>query len=242
MKIAVCDDEKEIRKLLSKKIGKFYPEAEVCSFESGEEFFASGQMADILFLDIQMPGENGIEIAKRLRRQNQRTVLVFVTALKEYVFEAFDVGAFHYLVKPFDDEKFREVLLRAVEQYRQINALMQQRKAEERYILIKAGGVHTRIFVKDIVYAEVYNRKVMIYCRAGEIEYYGRLSDLEKQLGEDFFRPHRAYLVHFRYVVQYNAARIVLEKGTVLMAKQKYSEFVKRYMQYIERKGSCLKR
>lgn len=81
-----------------------------------------------------MPGENGIEIAKRMRKQNQRTVLIFVTALKEYVFEAFDVGAFHYLVKPFDDEKFREVLLRAVEQYRQINVLVQQRKAEERFL------------------------------------------------------------------------------------------------------------
>lgn len=240
MRIAVCDDEKEIRQILSEKTRGLYPKAEVCSFGSGEEFLSSGQLADILFLDIQMPGENGIEIAKRMRRQNQRTVLIFVTALKEYVFEAFDVGAFHYLVKPFDDEKFREVLLRAVEQYWQINVLVQQRKAEERYILIKAGGVRTRIFVKDIVYAEVYNRKVMIHCQDEEIEYYGRLSDLEKQLGEDFFRPHRAYLVHFRYVVQYDASRIRMGKGTALMAKQKYPEFVKRYMQYVCRKGSCL--
>lgn len=238
MKIAVCDDEKEIRQILCEKIRNLNQTAELAVFESGEELLSSGYTADILFLDIQMEGKNGIETAKSLRRQNKTTVIIFVTALKEHVFEAFDVGAFHYLVKPFGDDKFREVFLRAVEQCRQAETVMQEK--EDRCILIKAGGVHTRIFLKDIVYAEVYNRKVMIQCRDERIEYYGRLSDLEKQTGEDFFRSHRAYLIHFKYVVQYDASRIKMEKGTALMAKQKYSEFVKRYMQYVGRKGSCL--
>lgn len=78
----------------------------------------------------------------------------------------------------------------------------------------------------------------MIHSVKDTVEYYGRISELEKQLGEDFFRSHRAYLVHLKYVVKYNASTIKLEKGSVLMAKQKYPEFVKRYMQYVQRKGS----
>lgn len=100
------------------------------------------------------------------------------------------------------------------------------------------SGVHTRIFLKDIVYAEVFNRKLMIHRMEDQLEYYGKMSDLEKQLGEDFFRTHRAYLLHFKYVVSYDSSMVRLEKGSVLMTKQKYAEFVKGYMRYIRRKGN----
>ena len=69
------------------------------------------------------------------------------------------------------------------------------------------------------------------------IEYYGKMSDLEALTGDNFFRPHRAYLINFKYVEKYDATTIYLEKGTVLMAKQNYPEFVKKYMKYIQRKG-----
>ena len=62
------------------------------------------------------------------------------------------------------------------------------------------------------------------------------MSELEKEVGDDFFRSHRAYLVHFKYVEKYDASTIYLEKGTALMAKQKFPDFVKKYMQYNERK------
>jgi DNA-binding LytR/AlgR family response regulator len=61
---------------------------------------------------------------------------------------------------------------------------------------------------------------------------------LEKLLGEDFFRPHRAYLIHFKFVVKYDASTIYLEQGSVLMAKQNYPNFVKQYLKYNQRKGS----
>ncbi|MDE5933618.1 MAG: LytTR family DNA-binding domain-containing protein, partial [Lachnospiraceae bacterium] len=162
------------------------------------------------------------------------------TALEEYVFQAFDVGAFHYLVKPFKDGKFETVLAAAVEQCRNRDGLEkgQAVEPEERSIVVKTGGVSTRIPVKDIIYAEVFNRKVMIHSIHGDIEYYGKLSDLETQLGDDFFRTHRANLVHFKYVEKYNVSEIWLEKGSALMAKQNYAEFVKRYMRYNRRKGS----
>ena len=83
-------------------------------FESGQKLLTTDFRADIIFLDVDMPSPNGIETAKRLREEGCEAVIVFVTALREYVFDAFDVGAFHYLVKPFNEDKFREVLGKAV--------------------------------------------------------------------------------------------------------------------------------
>ena len=103
-------------------------------------------------------------------------------------------------------------------------------------MIIKVGGVSSKVYIKDIIYAEVFNRKVVLHTTKGEIEYYGKLSSLEEQLGQDFFRPHRSYLVHFKYVVKYDASRIILEEGAVLMAKPRYSDFVKQYLRYNQRK------
>lgn len=103
--------------------------------------------------------------------------------------------------------------------------------------MINNGGIHIKIMLDSIIYAEVFNRKVVIHRIDSDIEYYGKMSELERMVGEDFFRPHRAYLVNLKYVEKYDASTIYLEKGTALMAKQKFPEFVKRYMKYNQRKG-----
>ncbi len=235
MRIAICDDEKNIRELIGDKVVKQYLEAEIVFFSSGEELLLSDKNIDILFLDIQMSGRNGMETARELRKKDKNVILIFVTAVEEYVFQAFDVGAFHYIVKPIDDAKFMDVLCRAVDE------LGSKRKdvneAEERYLMINNGGVHTKVIFDDIIYAEVFNRKIVIHKMDDTIEYYGKMSDLESLAGDGFFRPHRAYLINFKYVEKYNASTIYLEKGSVLMAKQNYPEFVKKYMKYIQRRG-----
>jgi len=236
MRIAICDDEKNIRELLGKKVTKQYPDAEIVFFTSGEELLLSDMHMDILFLDIQMTGKNGMKTAGELRRKDKDVILIFVTAAEEYVYQAFDVGAFHYIVKPIDDEKFVDVLHRAVEEVGAQS--MNVKETEEKYLMINNGGVHIKVRIEDIIYAEVFNRKVVIHNKKDEvIEYYGKMSDLEALAGGSFFRPHRAYLINFRYVEKYDATTIYLEKGTVLMAKQNYPEFVKRYMKYIQKKG-----
>ena len=234
MYIAICDDEKNIRELIGDKVVNQYPEAKIDFFSSGEEMLLSDKQIDILFLDIQMSGIDGMEAARELRKRDKNVILIFVTAVEEYVFQAFDVGAFNYIVKPIDDEKFSDILNKAVEErsLRNIN----KKELEERYILINKRGVHTKVILDDIVYAEVFNRKVVIHKLNENIEYYGKMTDLEAVAGDSFFRPHRAYLVNFKYVEKYDATTIYLEKGTVLMAKQNYPEFVKRYMKYNQRR------
>ena len=104
-------------------------------------------------------------------------VLIFVTAVEEYVFQAFDVAAFHYLVKPFSDEKFEEVVKRAVRSIEKYS----ENQSDEKYMMVQSGGSHMKVFLKDIVYAEVYNRKVIIHTRDTNIEYYGKLQELSEK-------------------------------------------------------------
>ena len=109
MRISICDDEAAVRELIASKVQRLCPGAGIMFFASGEELLLAEDFGDILFLDIRLAGQDGMRTARALRKKDDKVILIFVTALKEYVFEAFDVGAFHYLVKPFDDKKFAEV-------------------------------------------------------------------------------------------------------------------------------------
>lgn len=240
MRIGICDDEKEIQKLIEDKIRKRCPKEEIVIFSSGEEALAAEQTPDILFLDIRMSGKNGIETAAGLRRKKKKILIIFITALEEYVFSAFDVGAFHYLVKPFSDEKFCEVLDRALKEYTESVSPGGGRTLgkEDRYMIVKAKGVQTKVVLDTIVYGEVFNRKIVLHTTEGKLEYYGKMAELENRLGEDFFRIHRGYLVHFKYIKKYDATNVFLETGERLnMSKKQFSEFVKCYLRYNKRGG-----
>ena len=239
MKIGICDDEKDIRELLWDRSRNLFPNADILIYTSGEELF-KGELPDILLLDIQMQGKSGIETAKELRQIDRQLIIIFVTAMEDYVFQAFDVEAFHYLVKPFTNKKFSEVLRKAAKRFEDRNKPESANEKREN-LFITRGGTHITVALEDIVYAEVFDRKVIIHTMDSDIEYYGKMKDLEKKAGDGFFRPHRAYLVNFNFIRKYDATTIYLEKGQVLMAKQNYQEFVKCYLRYNQRKGKIKK-
>lgn len=238
MHIGICDDQQAARELAKYRIKKMYPDETITCYKSGEELLLEKDLPDILFLDICMPGINGMETAKRLRARDKNIIIIFITAVEDYVFQAFDVGAFHYLVKPFTEEKFIEILHNSAEQF------IYQKKLNRAYIkkevpdiIITSKGKHITVKPGDIVYAEVFNRKVIIHTLDSDIEYYGKMKELEAKAGEGFYRPHRSYLVNFKYIKKYNAQVIYLEKGQALMAKQNYHGFVKQYLRYNQMKG-----
>ncbi|MDE6185751.1 MAG: LytTR family DNA-binding domain-containing protein [Lachnospiraceae bacterium] len=237
MRIGICDDEREVRDRFIEKIRGIYPEAQLKEYQSGEEVLLDGNPPDILLLDIEMPGKNGMDTARQLRRRHKDVMLIFVTAFRDYVFQSFDVGAFHYLLKPFDDRKFMEVLQRAGEQFEERIRLEDTgNKRETPSLVVTTGGRHIVVNLEDIIYAEVFDRKVVIHTMDSDIEYYGRMKELEKKAGDEFYRSHRGYLVNFRFIRKYDSTTIYMEKGQALMAKQNYREFVRRYLRFIQKK------
>ena len=230
MYIAVVDDEKVIREDICELIEKQRPESSVEAFSTGEELLASEGRFDIVFLDIQMDGMNGIEAARSLRERQDEIVLIFITGIKEYVFDAFDLYAFQYLLKPLDEKKFAEVLDRAVKEA--------GRKKEKRGIFIKARNL--TLAQTDILYIESRGKKVEIHTARDEesIEIYAAMDELEGQLGEGFYRCHRAYIVNMAYITEYGGDSILLTNGDkVYLAKRKYGDFVKAYMWHLQNGG-----
>ena len=118
--ISLVEDEATIRKQIIFLIRRQKAAVKIAEFASGEDFFLAEENFQLVFLDVQMGGIDGIETARRLRREQKSSLLIFVTALKDYVFQAFDVSAFHYLLKPIDDDQFSQIFDRAVKSIEQL--------------------------------------------------------------------------------------------------------------------------
>ncbi|MDE7358469.1 MAG: response regulator, partial [Lachnospiraceae bacterium] len=109
MKIAVCDDDQPIREELIRLIRKQISDVDIAEYQSGEALINAGGNFDIYFLDIEMDSVSGMDLARHIREQEEnrkRSIIIFVTGYREYMEEAFDVNAFHYLLNPIDEEKF----------------------------------------------------------------------------------------------------------------------------------------
>ena len=243
IKIAICDDEKPIRDYIEKCVREVNPSAFVSQYADASDMVSASFDADILFLDIQMPGMDGMKAARILRTMGNKTIIVFVTAVEEYVFEAFDVGAVQYIVKPFDRNKLTETIKKALDLAKEKNdinaALLHANGPEEakRSITIKSGGVNRRVILSEIEYAEVLEHRIILHMNDKErIEYYGKMSDLEKITGDDFFRVHRAYLINLSYVKSYDAKMVNISGDSIPVARGKYPELVKAYLSYNTRK------
>ena len=233
LNIAICDDEKAIREQINELIEKEKPGVCPEHYETGDSLLAVGKQFDIVFLDIQMDGTDGIETAKKLRERSalkgaEDTILIFITAIREYVFKAFDVAAFHYLLKPIEEDKFHEVFQRAKRE-------LEKRKSKRREtIFIKTRNRSFTLDADSILYIESRAKKVEIHTTGEIIEAYASMNEMEAQLGESFYRCHRGYLVNMAYVAEYDSESITLNNGEyVYLAKEKYGEFVKAYMRYL---------
>lgn len=232
LKIAVCDDEPAFVEQISDRIKKYIPDGIIQCFLSSEDLLLQGELFDIYFLDIQMEKINGIETAKKLRELEEESIIVFITGAKEYVFQAFDVAALHYLVKPVDDAKLQEVLERAKKE------IEKRQNRKDRQIFIKTRNKNITLNVADILYFENEMRKIIAHTARGEISFYGVMADMEKEAGAGFYRCHRGYLVNLSYVMEYDMENIMLSNGEkIYLSKDRYHDFVKQYMRYLRSGG-----
>ncbi|MFG6337024.1 MAG: LytTR family DNA-binding domain-containing protein [Lachnospiraceae bacterium] len=174
MNIAVVDDEEVIREQINGFIKKRNPDFNTSDFATGEELLAAGTEFDIIFLDIQMEDMGGIEAAKTIRQSNADRVIIFITGIKEHVFEAFDVSAFHYLLKPIAEQKFMEVLDRAIEE------AGKRKGQKERQIFIRTKNQGYTLKRNSILYIENRGKKVEIHTTDMEdiVETYAGMEEL----------------------------------------------------------------
>ena len=232
IEIAVCDDETVIREQIQQFVQKKTPAIHTETYSTGEELLTANISFDLVFLDIQMEGLNGMDTARALRAKKEETILIFVTGSKDYVFEAFDVSAFHYLLKPLSEEKLDEVLERALEE------VNRRKTQEKKQLLIQTRNRNYNLDQSAIFYLESRGKKVEIHTPGETITVYASISKLEEQLGNNFYRCHRGYLVNLAYIAEYRTDRIRLSNGEeVYLAKEKYQSFVKTYMRYLKDGG-----
>lgn len=208
MRIAVCDDEPAAAALLAGQIAAYLDKThmayETVCFASANALLASETSFEIVFLDIRMEGINGMEAAARIRARDAACVLVFVTALPEYVYDAFAVEAADYLLKPVRQEKFDAVLAR-------ILARLSARR--EAFLTVRRGPWQSVVKLSEIYYCEVISRKVYLHLREAVLDYYSSLEELEALLDAQFFRCHRSYLVNLRHVRSSGPGELTLANG-----------------------------
>ncbi len=229
--IAICDNNRHACNDILQLIRQQKPNAKIFTFTSKDTLLDAKENFDIFFLDIK--GVGGIEIAKTLRERQTKSILIFVTGYSEFMSEAFDVNAFHYLLKPIDTKKFAQILDKACAEIE--NAETQA----EKYLLLKVDGVTKKFFLRNIFFIESADKKVILHTTTGNYSAAAKMDALEIALADYFFRCHRCYLANLEKISAYTNDTIQLTNGeNILIAGKKYPAFVKNYLRYAKSGGA----
>lgn len=210
LRIGICDDELNARDALRIQLEKIMTEGSeeiVYEFSSGGgavRWFKShpGEI-DLLFLDVEMEGMNGLEAAKQIRQFDGELMIVFVTGYPDYVFDGYLVNAMDYIMKPAETERLRALMNR-------VRRTLYE-KQESNYTFKNMDGTF-RFPLSDISYFYSEKRKVFCVSRGKEYAFYGKLDDVEKELSDRFVRIHKRYLVNPQRVVQMGADFVTIDE------------------------------
>lgn len=234
IKFAICDDEPFMVKEISKRLSEYMKEKRFASysiktFETGSSLLESDCDFDLIFLDIRMDKPNGMETARKLRLRKNFSLLIFITILKECVFEAFEVQAFDYLLKPVNPVRFKRTMDRA------LRSLEYQRNED---IVIQKGNSCEVIPMSEIIYCEVQGRKIYIHQNNGNItDCYDKLEDFAQRVDNRFFRCHRSFIVNLGYVSGCAAGQITLSKGVQIpVSRLREHDFTQALLRYMKEK------
>lgn len=237
LSIAVCDDEIVTCCNIAAEIKDMMAQMNVpCiirQFNTGQELLQSSDSFDIAFLDIIMRDPDGMTTAQSLRRRSPDIILIFISSSREYVLDAYDVEAYHYLLKPIDTQKLRNVLQKAV---------CKTETHSHEYMVISIGRQMKKLLLDDILYFEIKGRKIDIHGKDGILTYYEQIGVLEKKLqGKGFCRCHKSYLINLKHVNTYNRQEVILDSGDkIMLAKRRYDDFTKEILSYMRKSGGIV--
>lgn len=213
-RIAICDDRREDRDLLSELLTEWAAGVghivQTELFSSAEAFlfrYEEDKSWDMLLLDIEMDGMDGVTLARKVRRDNKTVQIIFVTGYSEYISEGYEVSALHYLVKPIRRDKLFAVFDRAAEQCMK----------NGRFLTFEQSGEMIRLPLYEIRYFEANQNYVTVHAEK-EATYMIRstLGEVEKTLDDRFFRTGRSYIVNLACIRKVTRTDIHLINGELL--------------------------
>lgn len=226
-KIAICDDEAYYREVISEKcrqaMSELEKDAEIICFLEGNALLETSEAFDLVFLDIEMNGKTGFEVAKRLKKKMPKVLIIFITSHDEWVQEAFKVKAFRYLYKDVNEEDIKDVIAEAIDEITLENTIFISDKEEKKYLKLS-----------EIYYIEALGEAIAIYTEEEYITYQETLKWISEKLDERFFQCHRNYIINFRKVESYGKGKVILKNGKAIpISRRREKEFEQDYFEYI---------
>lgn len=229
LNIAICEDEEQHKNILSELINgyAFEDEYSLTTFQFGYdliEVYNEGESFDIIFLDMQLGNENGIDIASAIRKSDCKSHIIITTSLIDYAVQGYSVKANGFLLKPLTQEKLFPILNKIVHEIKRTACSSHEFEINKEKYILRTG---------EILYFESFGRKIKVVTATGEHEYYGSISSLEKEFAEsDFILCHRAYLVNLKNVKIIKKGNVILKNGCEIPISTKknqkvYDEFTK---------------
>ena len=216
MKIAICDDNKKDRENLSEKLKEVFLlrriAVQIDMYENAEHLMEKGRFDyAIYFLDIYMDEIDGIQLAKHINKHNKDALIVLITTSKQHFADGFEIGAVHYLVKPYAMEDLETAVSRCLKIV----------KVEEPYVEIMAEREKKRILFSWIICVESQNRSCILHTLKQQFKTYQQLNELEKALDDPrFLRCHRSYLINLDYVDDYHNGVFLMKDQSEIPVKR----------------------
>lgn len=204
--IGICDDEAIIRDDVIRMINIYkisnIDELEIVCYSSGEELLECNKSIDVLFLDIQMNGMDGLKTAEKIRENDEGMIIIFLTGYQGFMQEGYKVRAFRYLLKPIKDAEFVLALSEAIKDITK----------NYKVVIGPEGGVNY-VKLRNIIYIECEGRYSVVRTKRAAIESKTTMSEWESILNTgDFYRVHKSYIVNMEYIEEIGK-QILLDNG-----------------------------
>lgn len=225
LRIAIVDDEEKERKLLESYVKRYFSGDEqkctIALFDRAETFLYNYKPNyDIIFMDIELPGMNGMETSEKLRALDPVVTLIFVTNMAQFAVKGYSVNAMDFVVKPLSYYDFSMKMKRA-------ESAVSSREGAD--IVVAEGYKISRISSKDLLYIEVQGHYLHFHLEANTLRGYGKLSDLETQLvTKAFMRCNNCYLVNPRFIACVEGFTVTMKNGDALIiSRGRKKQFMK---------------
>ncbi len=229
MRIAICDDEEAVLCLLRSSLYRYANshryEFVIDKYYSGETLLASSNSYAMVFLDYKMGKLNGLDTAKCLRERNAGCEIVFITSYTHFVFDAFKVNAFRFLLKPVEEHKVYE----ALDGFFRIHG-------NDHLLIIKSDYETVCLNTKDIVYLEADNKRSWIHTTDRNIHVSKTMASVARQIPRNhFYKVNRAFIVNFNYICRYDQEKLTFKTGESVSISRNYlTAFKVAYRKYSE--------